>query len=302
MTSALLACAMLFVLGAGCTLPNELAWLGGAESVVSADVDLTNGSVIVLHDSSANPLERLKKVPDREVTVSDWLAGEKATITWSETYDRETAESIAARTAAEHATGVGETPNIPDAVYETISLGGTLATESLAAGDRIRLPSDWPEGAVEAREGNTLIWLSRKQYDELEATRHTQLSLGAIDAGLSHVADGIQTVKDLIGTVTGDNSTVTAQPAITEIEADVEWGTYALTWNDAQVRVQTISAENQFARYTILANPENPLILAVELKPWAFSTEALGILGADLNLNGYEITKISTPRSVTITP
>lgn len=302
MTSALLACAMLFVLGAGCTLPNELAWLGGAESVASADVDLTNGSVIVLHESSANPLERLKKVPDREVTVSDWLAGEKATITWSETYDRETAESIAARTAAEHATGVGETPNIPDAVYETISLGGTLATESLAAGDRIRLPSDWPEGAVEAREGNTLIWLSRKQYDELEATRHTQLSLGAIDAGLSHVADGIQTVKDLIGTVTGDNSTVTAQPAITEIEADVEWGTYALTWNDAQVRVQTISAENQFARYTILANPENPLILAVELKPWAFSTEALGILGADLNLNGYEITKISTPRSVTITP
>lgn len=302
MSSVFLSCGMLLLLGAGCTLPDELAWLGGAESMASTDVDLMSGSTIVLHESSANPLERLKKVPDREVIVTDWTAGEKAAIEWSETYDRETSESVAARTAAEHATGVGETPNIPDAVYETISLAGTLATESLAAGDRIRLPSDWPEGAVEAREGNTLIWLSRKQYDELEATRHTQLSLGAIDAGLSHVADGIQTVKDLIGTVTGDNSPVTAQPAITEIEAAVEWGTYTLTWNETQVRVQTIQAENQFARYTILANPDNPIILAVELKPWAFSTEALGILGADLNLDGYEVTKITTPRSVTITP
>lgn len=298
----LLSLGLLFAVGTGCTLPSELAWLGGAENLASAEVDLANGSVIVLHASSANPLERLKKVPDREITVTDWTAGERASIEWFETYDRETAESIAARTAAEHATGVGETPNIPDAVYETISLAGTLATASLATGDRIRLPSDWPEGVVEARDGHTLIWLSKKQYDELASTRHTQLSLGAIDAGLSRVADGIQTVKDLIGTVTGDNSAAAVQPAITEIEADVEWGTYALSWNGADVRVQTIRAENQFARYTILANPDNPLILAVELKPWAFSTEALGILGADLNLDGYEITKMSTPQSGTITP
>lgn len=295
MTSVLLGCGMLLLLGAGCTLPNELAWLGGAESMASIDADLKSGSTIVLHESSANPLERLKKVPDREVIVTDWTTGENAAIEWSETYDRETAESIAARTAAEHATGVGEAPNIPDAIYETISLSGSLVTKSLAAGDRIRLPSDWPEGAVEEREGSTLIWLSKKQYEELVTTRHTQLSLGAIDAGLSQVADGIKTVKDLISSVTGDNAPVTAQPAITEIEAAVEWGTYTLTWNETQVRVQTIQAENQFARYTILANPDNPIILAVELKPWAFSTEALGILGADLHLDGYEITKITTP-------
>jgi hypothetical protein len=67
--------------------------------------------------------------------------------------------------------------------------------------------------------------------------------------------------------------------------------------NGDKVRVQTIEAENKFASYTVLANPDNPLILEVELKAWAYGTEALGVISDDLEISGYSIIAIDHPET-----
>lgn len=292
-----LALVMLATLGAGCSLPAVPTWSFFPKDIPATDVTVAQQTTIQLQQISLNPLERLEKQPTRSVTLTDWAAGDHAGFDWSETYDRETAESIAAREEAERATGVGEESHVPEPIYETITLKGSLKTDALDDGQRISLPSEWMQDDVDLSGGpNTIIWLSKAQYDELAATRHTHLSIGLFDAGLQTAANAADAVKGLIAKISGNNdSGSVSDQDVTEIEASPDWGSYVLQWQGDKVRVQTIQAENKFASYTILANPDNPLILKVELKAWAYGTEALGVLSSDLQISGYEITNIASP-------
>jgi hypothetical protein len=119
------------------------------------------------------------------------------------------------------------------------------------------------------------------------------LSIGLFDAGLQTAANAADAVKGFIAKISGgdDSGSITDQD-VTEIEAAAEWGTYTLTYQGDKVKVQTIQAENKFASYTILANPENPIILEVELKSWAYGTEVVGLISSDLKIAGYTIISI----------
>lgn len=291
------AVLMLTALGAGCSTPQLPPLPMFPEDAAATDIDLTTGSTIVLEEATMNPIENLGRGRSRIITLEDWMVHDKVALTWNETYERETTSSIEARTQAERATGVGEESHVPNPVYETIKLEGTLKTDALDDGQRILLPSEWVESEVDlSGSASTLIWLSKSQYDELAATRHTHLSLGMFDAGLQTAADAADTVKSLIAKFSGsDDSGSVIDQDITEIVASADWGSYTLKWNDKKVRVQTIQAENDFASYTILANADNPLILEVELKAWAYGTEALGFLSEDLQIAGYTITQINSP-------
>lgn len=291
-----LALALLVTLGAGCSVPELPNWSIFPKEVPATDIDLSNKHRVQLEQTSLNPLDKLAKQPTRYVSITEWLPNDRVAFDWSETYDRETAASIEARTEAGRATGVGEESNVPDAVFETISLKGSLKSDALDDGQRILLPSEWEQNEHDLTGGpNTVIWLSKAQYDELADARHTHLSIGLFDAGLQTAANAAEAVKGFIAKLQGDDGAAVSDLDVTEIVADAEWGTYSLKWQGDNVKVQTIQAENKFASYTILANPENPLILEVELKAWAYGTEALGVLSDDLEISGYAVTAIISP-------
>lgn len=288
-----LALVALLTLGAGCTLPSLSSWSFLPKDLPAGDVDLNAGSTIMLEQTSLNPLDRLKKAPERVITLVNWTPNERVELNWNETFERETAASITARSEAERATGVGEEPHVPEPVYETVSLEGAVTSDALDDGNRLVLPSEWDEQAVDlSGSSGTVIWLSKTQYDELSATRHTRLSLSVFDQSLQQAADVAGFVKDLINRVQGGQSGTVSQTDPTEIVAGVDWGSYPLTVDNEKVSVPTIQAENKFASYTILANPDNPLILEVELKAWAYGTEALGFMSDDLQMSGYAVTSI----------
>lgn len=297
MSKALLGLSllMLVTLGAGCTLPELPSLPFLPKDLPASDVDLAVGSTIVLEQIATNPLERFGNEPDRVIMIEDWVANDKVDLTWSETYERETAASITAREQAKRATPVGETASVPAPVTETIELSGSIAADALDDGSRISLPSEWQESEVELTgSANTVIWLSKSQYDELTATRYTHLAIGLFDASLQTAGDAAAAVKSLIVKITSDSgASAVAESDVTEISASADWGTYTLKVDGKNVRVQTIQAENKFASYTILANPDNPIILKVELKAWAYGTEALGIISDELQISGYSITQIS---------
>lgn len=292
-----LALSLFVTLGAGCSVPELPSWSIFPKEIPATDVDLSIEHDIWLEQTSLNPLEKLSKQPTRLVSITEWSPNDHVAFDWSETYDRETAASVEARTEAERATGVGEEANVPEAVFETISLKGSYQSDALDDGQRILLPSEWEQQAIDLSGGpNTIIWLSKKQYDELAATRHTHLAIGMFDAGLQTAANAADAVKGFIAKIQGnDNGGSITDQDVTEIVASAEWGTYTLEWQGNKVKVQTIQAENKFATYTILANPENPLILEVELKAWAYGTEALGMLSDELEISGYSVTAIVSP-------
>ena len=292
-----LSLATVLTLGAGCTMPQLPVFSFLPKTLPATDINLSEHASIQLEQTAINPLERLSKQPQRLLDIQDWVAGDRVTFSWSETYERETAASIEARSAAERATPVGQEANVPEPVYETISLAGSLKTHALDDGQRILLPSEWPATDHDlTSEPNTLIWLSRAQYDELSSTRHTHLSIGVLDAGLQTVASAAGAIQELIAKISGsDGADSVAEQDVTEIVADAEWGTYTLMYQGEKVKVQTLEAENKFASYVILANPENPLILEVELKSWAYGTEALGLISEDLQVAGYSVSSIAIP-------
>lgn len=293
----LVSLSAVLMLGAGCSLPSLPSSLAiFAKDLPADELDLAVDSTITLQATSSNPLEHFKKTPERVLTVSVWSPGQSVAFNWDETFERETAVSLSARSEAERAAGVGEEAHVPEAVYETVSLKGSLTSNALDDGGRLLLPSEWSEKAVDLSGGDTtIIWLSKQQYDELSTTRHTHLALGSLDAGLQQAANAAESVKNLLNSLQGNESTTEPIGDITEIVAAGDWGSYTLKWNGDSVTVPTIQAENKFASYTILANPDNPLILKVELKAWAYGTEALGILSNDLQMSGYAVKAVNTP-------
>ena len=214
------------LLGAGCSSPALSSLPLLAKDLAAEEVDLQTGSMLAITAMSVNPIENLKKQPERVVTMTEWVPGDKAAFTWNETFERETAASITARSEAERATGVGEASSIPEPVYETITLAGSIKTEALNDGSRLLLPSNWPESDFDAKDSaNGIIWLSKAQYDELVNTRHTHLSLGLFDAGLQTAADAIDSVQNIIDQVQGHEPAPDTTQDITEVVADVDWGT-----------------------------------------------------------------------------
>jgi hypothetical protein len=281
-------------LGAGCRAPSVADFNLFPKDLAATELDLGAGATLQLQESSLTPLNLGNKAPVRAVEIDAWQAGDQVALTWSEYFERETTASIEARAAAERATGVGEEAHIPEPVYETIARDGSLQTDALDNGQRILLPVAWPESAHDlSGKDNTLIWLSRAQYDELVNTRHTHLEIGSLDARLQDAEQAVEVLKNVIDKIRGvePNIEVTEQD-VTEITADIEWGKYTVMYQGEKVRVQTLQAENKFASYTVLANPDNPLILEVELKAWAYGTEALGVISDDLEISGYSIIQI----------
>lgn len=231
----------------------------------------------------------------RQVTIDEWTAGDTATLSWSQKSRVETDESKAAREAAAQMP-VGEATQIPDPVFADIVAAGTVTTDALGNAERILLPSYWPEGEYDVSgEENSVLWLSRQQYDELVATRTSHVAVGLFDSTLQNLINFGETVSSALAKLQGElaASEETTNRDITLLTADEAWGSTTLTINDAPVTVRTVTAESALARYDILANPENPLILKVAIKPLSLGFGMLSTLSVVKSLAGYDITSIT---------
>ena len=242
----------------------------------------------------------------RTISVVEWTPGSSVSLSWSIITQTETAASIAAREAYETEygeTAVGEdVPEAPEPEYEDAIKSGTLSSSSLASATTLMLPELWAEGAGGASD-TSLVWIGRAQYDELVSTRSTRLSVGLFDESLMQVEEvtaELTSYLDRIKSLWPGEITETQAPAETQtddlltVEADADWGVYTLLVDGMRTTVQTIEASNAFATYTILANPENPLILELRLSPLSQGNlEVLSPSGFIEGFGGYEVSEIN---------
>lgn len=284
--------ALLVLAGAGCP------------SFGAVDVDGTTAEAADFHAGAMFTIEQTwfgintpsnPEYGRRTVTINEWAPNDRATLAWSQKSRLETAASKAARAAAAKVP-IGQVANIPDAVFEDITATGAVMTDGLGNAERILLPSYWPEGEYDVTgEENSVVWLSHQQYDELVTTRSSHIAVGLFDAALQNVIDFGDNVASALAKLQGElaASGETSNRDITKLTADEDWGSTALTVNGETVTVRTVTASSAFARYEILANPENPLILSVSIKPLSLGFGMLSTLSVVKSLAGYEVTSLT---------
>lgn len=299
----------LMILGAGCSTASlssltpeqaaaSLALSVGNEIVVQPTVLGVGGNVVGWFGADEEK---------RTITITDWIAGQRVGLDWSIATQVETAESVAAREVHEQAyasSPVGvEIPPEPEPLYEEQLASGSIASESLASADTLGLPESWPEGDG-GLSASSLIWLSRTHYDELVNTRSTIVSLGLFDESLMRVEDATNQLTSIVGKLSGlldpflgEQETTVEVDEDTEslltLEADSNWGEYALLVDGVQTKVRVVKAKNAFASYTILANADDPLILEIQLTPLSQGNlELLSTDGFAEGFGGYEVTEI----------
>lgn len=285
--ASIVATGMLLT-GFGCTNPLAVT------EKSATDIAMTEGTALMLEATTAGFDNPLVENNVTSVTLTSW-SDTAAAITWSRTLQQETAASKEARDAALSAP-VGSHVPIPEVQYEEITQGGSIATDGMENGTHLDVPVFWEEGEVaHTGEGNSLLWLSRGQYSELANTRHATVTFGKLDTVIATLASYYATASTFVDKVSGnETSSVSADDvsALTTLAADADWGSYSLTYNGEKVKVQTIVAENAFARFEILANPENPLVLSIVPRPTSWLAIALETLHIDNALEGYKVTQI----------
>lgn len=248
---------------------------------------------------------------ERVITITQWVPGEKVGLSWSVTKLIETAESQAAREAyetqyAQSPVGV-EIPDAPEPAYEEQMVSGAIASHSMNDADTLLLPSQWPEddGGVVPE---SLIWLSKTTYDELVNTRSTSVSLGLFDESLMRVEEAtsqfksfIDKASDLIAPLIGGGEGETSdeeavlEDELTMVKAESDWGEYTLYVDGVRTSVRVVNASNAFASYAILANPENPLILEIQLTPLSRGhLDLLSASGLAEGFGGYEVISLTS--------
>ncbi|HBP00093.1 MAG: hypothetical protein UU48_C0015G0010 [Candidatus Uhrbacteria bacterium GW2011_GWF2_41_16] len=214
----------------------------------------------------------------QEVTLEQIIPGNSVTLSWKTVFPQKK----------------------EDGSFENKTKTGRLTSSTLEKGTHLFLPAFWQEGD-QTLEDQTLIWLSKKQYEELLQTGKTHISLGLLDEKITSVlrlTDALQNAWNALQQKAGevsknqDVTEVTSSNYFTETEKF-----QTLMVNGVLINVRVIQASNWFASYVILANPENPLVLKVTPNPLSsgsFNPHApLDILSASL---GYEIREIHTKK------
>lgn len=254
----------------------------------------------------------------RVVTLTEWEPGTVAALDWVITHQVETQASITAREAhdaeyAEVPIGI-EVPEEPEPVYEELTQSGSVRTQSLADAGTVLLPEYWlaqDMGTVT----ESLLWISSGQYEELVNTRKTNISLGLFDESLAKIEE----TTDQLGSITEDFKNLIAPLAeyglfevsetiqtehepeededLITVQADGDWATCYVKINGVRTGVRAIKASNAFATYKILANPENPLVLEIQLTPLSQGNLDLGSIDLTDGFGGYEITEITRTQS-----
>lgn len=280
---------ILFFTGFGCTNPLAVT------EKSATDIAMSVGTTMILEETTAGLDNPLTKEDTTSVTLVTWNET-SAGLSWKRTEQRETAASEEARHAA-LSSPVGSGISVPEVQYEEVTIEGIIVVDGREDGTRLEVPVFWEEGEVNLKgEGNSLIWLSAEQYDALVNTRHATVTFGKLDAFIATLISFYENASNLVDKLQGNETPAPSEAdvaALTTLTAEPDWGSYEFTYGSEKVKVQTIVAENAFARFEILANPENPLVLSITPRPTSWVTIALETLHTDTALEGYRVTQIS---------
>ncbi|MDG1950753.1 MAG: hypothetical protein P8J32_08140 [bacterium] len=254
----------------------------------------------------------------RVITLTQWEPGNIAALDWVITHQVETDTSIQTRETydtqyAEVPIGV-DIPEEPEPEYEELTESGSVRTQSLADASTLLLPEYWLSQDM-GTVNESLLWISSAQYDELVNTRKANISLGLFDESLARIEE----TTDKLSTVTDDLKNLLAPLAeyglweasdtppedvqaqadqdLITVQADGDWSTYYVKINGERTGVRAIKASNAFATYKILANPDNPLVLEIQLTPLSQGNLDLGSIDLIDGFGGYEITEITKTQS-----
>lgn len=299
--------ATIVLIGGGCTQPvvspehdgevaERLSFSSGDQFALRETFLGVSGSVVDFLGGSSTT---------RTIHLEDWQPDVSARVVWSMNTREETQASREAREQYDGQYGhtpVGtHIPEPPEPVMEDTVQSGVFHLSALAESDHVLLPHFWSQGE-QTFEQNSLLWISRKQYQELAQTRHAQINLGLFDDSLAYAQSLSDRAKDLVNWLTKSTEEA-SRPGVLMVEARPAWGSYQLTINGETQSVRTLEAENEFARYTILANENNPLILEVVISPMARgSLNVFTKRGLFESFVGYEVTSITQNASSSVRP
>lgn len=294
---------VLVLVGAGCV--QQPVFVPSSDQEKNAEaLDLKVGSQIVLNQTvlglGGMIVDFLGGESEaRYITIEEWVPQKSGKLSWKIDTRVETDESLKVREKYDSQykdTPIGVVvPKKPEAIFKTITKKGELSTSAFDIGKIVFLPAYWQDGEVSAYTDRTLLWVSKKQYDELVNTRKTVLNLGLFDDSLATAAGFTDSIKNLLNKFKQDSEEATDKEDILFVTASEQWGTYDLKVDGKIMKVRTIEAQNWFGRYTILANPENPLILEIVLSP--VSQGSFNIFTKEKLLEsflGYEVTEVNT--------
>lgn len=281
-------------IGAGCAqVATETETKDAAEGV-----DLSAGSALIIYQTVFGlggvfaETVAGDNLAEYQVSINSFVPSDSVSFAWSSQAEQETAASIAAREAYEAADHpVGDTAIAPTAVYETINKTGSYTSSALDNTTNVLLPAYWSEGE-QILEDNSIVWLSKEQYDNLINTKTAALSLGLFDEKISSLLEISDKARNALDTLQQKAAAASQSEDIYKLTAGDDWKTFSLTIDGAEKTVRTIEASNWFGSYVILANPENPLILKATLNPFALGSFDLS--SPFSSFLGYEVTEIKT--------
>lgn len=168
---------------------------------------------------------------------------------------------------------------------------GNIFVESVVAADRMFLPAFWEEGDT-ALNDNGVIWLSPSAFRELNEDGRTEWQLGIGNTVTDAASDALQKFQEIIGKLFGEEEEVTT--AFT-LEKKGEIPAFPMRIDGRVEHLKAIQASSWFADYIILDNPENPLILKLNINSVAVGAmDAFIPIGVDTKEIGYEITAMET--------
>lgn len=178
--------------------------------------------------------------------------------------------------------------------WQGASASGTLALASYDDAQAMLLPAFWRSGDVTASH-NGGLWLSRSAYDGLAAGHEVDWRIGLADGALSTLSTALKTFNALSAKLFGS---ATAVPDISPftVKKTGEDDAFPMTIDGKIVLLRTMAVSSWFADFTVLDNPDDPLILKVSVNPAAApALKALGSAQVRTDELGYEITSMTRP-------
>jgi hypothetical protein len=172
---------------------------------------------------------------------------------------------------------------------------GRIALPSILNARRMTLPVFWPQGDLYLSD-SAGIWLSDAAFEELKDRRKTQWQPGLLQNPLLGPAQEIPILEASIEKLEQMAQRPGVDPETTaEIKVSKNSEKYLLKINGKEEVVEVMTAENWLARYKILNNAQNPLVLEIQLAPKASPAELLfSPLALLKNMVEYRVEEIIT--------
>ncbi|HKY64463.1 MAG TPA: hypothetical protein VJR29_13720 [bacterium] len=175
---------------------------------------------------------------------------------------------------------------------------GKMILANTVGSRRMTLPLFWPGGEL-FMSNSSGVWLSDQAFSELKKEGKTQYDLGLVDNPLLGPAQGLPILEH--GLAAYNQGLATRPERKTQ---DLQWEVsddsrdYALKVNGVLVEVEALEAVSPLAKIVVLDNPQNPLVLEVEVAPPSSAARALFLpLSWMRGLLSYKVESLDLPSS-----